>query len=89
MRQMLLYEGLYPDIEEKANTRRTATYLAVGARIRAYKKFLAGFTNNKKPSDEVLHDHPDAGFTSSTQKDYHSIQSFLAHFLRKLSNPVI
>lgn len=52
MLKLLEYEGL-PDTKK---TKKKATYLAIGQRIRKYKAELAKQTRNPKPNTEVLRD---------------------------------
>jgi hypothetical protein len=58
MAKMLQYEGIDPDIEHQTRTKKKATYLAVGQRVRVYKKYLADLSNSRDPNKEVLRDRP-------------------------------
>jgi len=78
MKKMLEYEGGDPDQESKTKSQKKPTYLAVGARLREYKKFLAHLSGNQRFNLEKLRDRP-LVTGPSIPKDNTSITSFFSY----------
>ena len=61
--KMLQYEGVDAEIEaqSKKQSKKKATYLGIGGRVREYKKPLAKLSNSTRdPNEQELRDRPTA-----------------------------
>jgi hypothetical protein len=76
MDQMLEYEGGSPEVEVQIRTRKRATYLAIGPRVRDHKKALAVLTGNTEYNSEKLRVLPKA--PEGTPPGVTGIRSFFA-----------
>jgi hypothetical protein len=91
-RMMWEFEGLDPDIEERnqlkmnKSQRKAATYLAIGRRVREYKKYLAKISGNTHDYDaEKLRPRPPLQ-EPGTPHDNHSVLSFFGGDRNRSSN---
>ena len=74
MSQILLYEGGSREVETQTGTTKKATYLAVGRRVREYKKVLKPLTGGNQ--DPPLQERPPAP-DPKTPPDNRSMISFM------------